>query len=189
MKQAWAVGVVCLALAACSSGGSSSVGEDGETKPGSLAELTPSQMCEFLPTATVEKAYDVTIAETKGDEIGRVPVRSVSCDYSEEGIGFEFETSVELTHDESAQKSLDQEFTDLDDKVVDYQRVDGLGEPAGYGPDAKLEEFGGDVLAVVIRLDGEMVMVTLEVKRDDGGLEQLKPLATALTDALKSKLE
>lgn len=183
-----------LLLGACSNSA-----EDGDAGwQTALEDLTPDRLCELLPTDAIEQALDVAVTDAEGAESGRPPILSSRCRY---GVEFTLEevdllppaltTSVGQTLDKSVDEVLDDAFTDLVDEsepVRDYERVDGLGEGAGYGNDplhgGNLDE---SLLVVVFTAGDERFQFDINVSPRTP-LEQLKPLAVELLTGLEAEL-
>lgn len=196
-----------LLLGACSesTGGSdggdggSGGGDGGSQRQTALEGLTPQRLCELLPNDSVEQALGVVVKKAEGDEAGRPPILSKTCRYS---IDFELTdvegasvpmvtTDVQQTLDKSVDEVLDRAFTDVtadNEPVRDYERVDGIGEGAGYGMDPLLD---GSVkqtqLVVVFTVGEERFQLDIGVS-PDAELDQLRPLATELASALDAEL-
>lgn len=181
--------VVGLLLSGC--------GDDGPPEPegAALSKLSGDDMCGLLPKSDVEQAFQDKVTKVKGDSMAKAPFTIVSCHY---GVEFELmevetlppsvDTKVSMGYrKKDTQQSLDQAFRDLDDKVVDYQPVDGVGTAAGFGPNAMLEDLGGHVLVVLFDAGGESYKLEVGAS-PKGTLDQLKPLAEKVLAGLQKQL-
>jgi hypothetical protein len=177
-----------LLLAACTSA------VDGAGTDNVLEGLGGQRLCELLPKETVEQKLGVVIADAKGSEIGVIGRR---CSYSVDfdTLGPEEEVpritiGLEDNYRETVDDILDYTFADdpaaRPMKVTDYQRVDGLGEAAGYGfePSSGAAE---SQLAVVFAVGEELLNFEVQATPPTP-LEKLQPLATELLAALETEL-
>lgn len=171
--------------------------EDAPSAPKepALGKLSADEMCGLLPKADVEGAFADKVTEVAGRRMAKMPFTIVSCHY---GIEFELmevetlppgvDTQVSLGYrKKDTQQSLDQAFKDLDDKVVDYQQVDGLGTAAAFGRNAMHEDLGGHVLVVLFDAGGESYKLEVSAS-PKATLDQLKPLAEKLLAGLEKQL-
>jgi hypothetical protein len=186
-----------LLLGACSD----SAEDSGSGEPRwqtALEDLTPERLCELLPDDAIKQALDLDVKDTKGTKIGRPPILIKTCRYSVEFALAEVDTlppavttGVGQIRDKSVDEVLDDAFTDITDEskpVGDYERVDGLGDDAGYGTGplggGTLDE---SLLVVVFTAGDEQFKLDLTVSPKTP-LEQLKPLATDLLTGLAAEL-
>lgn len=184
-----------LVVAALVAGCSEESPPQSQPQPGAgLTELSGDELCDLLPAKSVEDAFGDKVTKTKGDSTAKAPFTIVSCKYSIDFKLAEVETlppgaevKVSLPARGDEKQALDRAFTDLDDKVVRYEQVDGLGVAAGFGPDATLEDLGGDQLVVLIDAGGERYEMSVGAT-PKATLEQLKPLAEELLPGLTKTL-
>lgn len=194
MVRAFVLSSCLLLLGACTA----ETGNTGEPKQETVLEgLTPERLCELLPSGTIEETLDVVVNEAKGRQSGRPPILDKTCRYELEFALADVETlppavttGVQQTRDKSVDEVLDRAFTDLseeNDKVTPYERVDGLGEGAGYGDNPLL---GADLpesqLVVVFTAGGERFVFDVTVSPRTP-LEKVTPLATGLLTALEGE--
>lgn len=199
--RAWMVAASAAALVVAIGGcgadepGSTTGGGPPEAAVGDpLSELGGDQLCGLLPKADAEDAMDVKVASVEGKAMAKAPFTIVSCTYQadSETPNAEFnppkvETRVAGSYRGDAQQALDRVFTDTDDKVIDYQKVDGLGVVAGYGAEPVLAEFGGQQLVVLFEAGGERYDLRVRAT-PEGELDKLRPLAEKVLPALTKKL-
>jgi hypothetical protein len=190
-----------LLLGACSDSGADETKDAGTGLPSqetALESLTPDRLCELLPNDAVEQALDVKVNETSSRETGRPPFLSMTCTYDLEFELMEVEIlppsvriDVGQIRDKGVDELLDDAFTDLIDDsrpVGDYERVDGLGEGAGYGADPTHGGALDQSQLVVIFKVGDEVLRSVVAVSPQTPLDQMKPLATDLLKALESEL-
>lgn len=166
-----------------------------DSEGAALSKLSGDDMCGLLPKPDVEQAFADKVTKVKGDSMAKAPFTIVSCRYAIEFELMEVETlppsvntKVSMGYrKKNLQQSMDKAFTDLDDKVVDYEQVDGLGTAAGFGPDAMLEDLGGHVLVVLFDAGGESYKLEVGAS-PKATLDQLKPLAEKLLAGLQKQL-
>lgn len=184
-----------LLLAACTPPGQSGLGSLALFRP--LAELSVDEMCPLVKKQTIETAFGVTVIDALGDELGRGALRGVICRYRADtangdyaasaGAPLRILTSIDVDFHRDAPTALDESFTDVAGKVVDYQRVAGLGEMAGFGPDVAPGGREGSVLAVVFSANHARMVLTVQATH---GVElaQLEPIAAELLAGLNAEL-
>lgn len=187
----------CLLLVGACAGEAGS--GDTPQQQTALEGLTPERLCELLPDDTIEQTLDVVVEKAGGRQSGRPPILSKTCRYSLEFTLQEVETlppavttNLKQTRDKSVDEVLDYAFTDhLDENkhVTPFERVDRLGEGAGYG-DAPLlagQQLPQSQLVVVFTAGGERLSfdVTITPKTP---LEKLIPLAEDLLTGLETEL-
>lgn len=190
-----------LLLGACSDSGSDGAGDAGTGLPKqdtALEGLAADRLCELLPNDAIERALDVTVTDTNTRETGKPPFLSKTCTYDLEFELAEVDllppavtTNVGQVRDKGVDELLDDAFTDLVDEskpVGDYERVEGLGDGAGYGKEAMNGgELDQSLLVVVFTSGDERLKFDITVSPQTP-LEQLKPLATDLLKGLESEL-
>lgn len=144
----------------------------------------------MLPLKLVERQFDdVEFRRAEGHVSGRGLIAGVSCHYGGDGLGLD--TTVRRTSRAiGVQEALDLVFTevdaDLNEELIEYERLDGLGAAAGYGPTVPLG-LAGNTLAVIIVVGQNTYKVGLRTM-PDATLEQLKPLAEVLVPRVESAL-
>lgn len=181
-----AVSIACLlGLTGCTSADGGSGGTGDLQSP--IKSLSGDELCRMLPLKLVERQFDdVEFRRPEGRVDGRLPNPSPSCYYG--GVGLGLTTRVDTTlRPLGVQGNLDLAFTevdaDLNEEVLEYERVDGLGAAAGYGP-------------VPLGMASNHLVVIFEVRHGhyelkltaSAELEQLKPLAEALVPRAQSAL-
>lgn len=191
-----------LLLGACAEktggGGAEGGGGGAQRQDTVLESLTPKRLCALLPDDTIEQTLDVVVTESKGRESGRPPILNKTCRYrlefelaDVEVLPPDVTTGVAQTRDKGVDELLDRAFTDLADEseqVKPYERVDGLGEGAGYGDNPFLEsDLPESQLVVVFTAGGERFIFDVTVSPRTP-LDQLTPLATELLAALEAEL-
>jgi hypothetical protein len=186
--------VSCLLLAGACTGETEAESPTGGTV---LAGLTPERLCALLPVDTIEQTLDVVVTDTKSRQSGRPPILSKTCRYEVEFALADVEllppaitVDVKQTRDKGIDETLDHEFTDLmaeNAKTAPYERVDGLGEAAGYGDNPTLgSELPESQLVVVFTAGGERFAFDVSVSPHTP-VEKLTPLATDLLGALEAE--
>lgn len=191
LTMRWAAPVAILAalLAACSDPAPAG---DGERV--TLDSLTGAQVCELVDRATIDKAFGVAISASLPGNTGSGDERTASCMHTPQAPAgqdvddmFTLSTFVSAAEGGSVTAALAGHFEDMHGKPVDYQRVDGLGDGAGYADKSKHVRLGEDQLAAVLDVDGKLVEVVLTVE-PKGTAQQLKPVAAELLNGLEAKL-
>jgi hypothetical protein len=187
----------CLFLVGACAGEAGS--EDTPEQETALVGLTPERLCELLPDDTIEQTLDVVVRKAGGRQSGRPPILSKTCRYSLEFSLQEVETlppavttNLKQTRDKSVDEVLDYAFTDLADEnkhVTPFERVEGLGEGAGYGDTPLLagNQLPESQLVVVFTAGGERLVFDVTVSPKTP-VEKLTPLAEDLLTALESEL-
>lgn len=181
-----ALALACLlGLTACSSADSEPEGTRNPTE-----SLSGDDLCRMLPLDRVERQFDdVEFFRAEGQESGRGLDTGISCNYG--GGGLSLRTTVrKLLARQTVEAHLDLEFTevdvDLNEEVIEYERLDGLGAAAGYGQTVPLG-LAGNTLAVILIVGRNQYKVGLST-RPDATLEELKPLAEVLVPHVQSAL-
>jgi hypothetical protein len=196
LVRAFALLSCLLLVGACA--GETGSGDTPEQET-ALEGLTPERLCELLPDDTIEQTLDVVVKKAGGRQSGRPPILSKTCRYSLEFSLQEVETlppavttNLKQTGDKSVDEVLERAFTDLVDEnkpVTPFERVEGLGEGAGYG-DAPLlagQELPESQLVVVFTAGDEQLSFDVTVTPKTP-LEKLTPLAEDLLTALETEL-
>lgn len=194
-----------LMMSACSSDdepptpveASMAAGADQEVS--ALEQLSGEQLCELLTTAAIERELDTTVAQSESTERGRAPVMQApyfltrECDYETDTFDLSTEVTTKWDENSSDQDVLDDVFTDpISEPEVagEYQQLPGLGEVAGYGPDATLAEadVAKRLLGVVFYVGEERLLLTVHTL-GQAELAQLQPLAEELLSGLENALK
>jgi hypothetical protein len=187
----------CLLLVGACAGEAGS--EDTPEQATALEGLTPERLCELLPDDTIEQTLDVVVKKAGGRQSGRPPILSKTCRYSLEFTLQEVATlppavttNLKQTRDKGVDEVLDYAFTDLADEnkhVTPFERVEGLGEGAGYGDVPLLagQELPQSQLVVAFTAGRERFSFDVTVSPKTP-LEKLSPLAEDLLTALVTEL-
>lgn len=187
----YALALACvLGLSACTSAGGGPGGAND--KRSGFDSLTGDEMCRMLPLDLVQRHFpDVEFYRTKGRVTGRDggafgSTRGVDCHYGGDSLGLD--TTVQRTlGGRDVDAHLDLEFTDVNDQVIDFRRVSGLGSGAGFGRSPGLGDIASSTLAVIF--DAGSGQYKLELSTiPDAQLRQLKPLAEALLPRIQDAL-
>lgn len=195
LRSAVNAGAAVLLLAACTPPGYVEFGSLELFRP--LAKLSVDEMCPLVKKETIETAFGVTVTEALADELGRDALRGVICRYradtengayeSSSGAPLRILTSIDVSFHRDAPTALNESFTDVEGKVVDYQPVAGLGEMAGYGPDVAPGGRDGSVLTVVFSANRARLVLTVQAT-SGAELAQLELIAAELLAGLNAEI-
>ena len=186
----------CLLLVgACS--GEAGPGDTLEQETG-IESLTPERLCELLPDDTIEQTLDVVVKKAGGRQSGKPPILTKTCRYSLEFSLQEVETlppavttNLKQTQDKNVDEVLDYAFTDHlgEGKPEPFERVEGLGEGAGYGDTPLLagQQLPESQLVVVFTAGDERLSFDVTVTPKTP-VEKLVPLAEDLLTGLETEL-
>ncbi|MQA61649.1 MAG: hypothetical protein GEU86_09150 [Actinophytocola sp.] len=174
-----------------------------QPEPGSVELFRPlravsvDEMCSMVAKQTIEVAFGVSVTDAQADERGRGALRGLICRYRADtanddyaasaGAPLRVVTTLDVDFHLDAPTALDESFTDVAGEVVDYQRVAGLGEMAGFGPDVAPAGRDGSVLSVIFSANRARLLLTVETL-PDAELAQLKPIAVELLAGLNAEL-
>lgn len=176
-----------LGLIGCSSADGGSGGAGDTQSP--IESLSGDDLCRMLPLKLVERQFDdVEFRRTEGRVDGRLPNPSPSCYYGGDVLGLT--TRVDTTlRPLGVQGNLDLAFTevdtDLNEEVIEYERVEGLGAAAGYGPVPL--GMASNHLVVIFEVGHDHYELKLRTSAE-AKLKQLKPLAEVLVPPLQLAL-
>lgn len=205
LKTAGLLAAATVLLAGCSGdgdsggGGGGATGEPtGEQGSGPLAGLTPDALCATVDHATIERQFNEPVADELSGVNPPEQRGSVVCEYLSKSF-VESDTldgglvvTVKVTPARDAptpQEALDAYMIGgPEHETVDYQRVDGLGEIAGYAGSELDVGPAGSHLAVLIDIDGELIEVVTRAE-PEGTLEALRPIAEQLVDGVLAELD
>lgn len=178
--------VAALLLAACTPPGYVESGSLARFRP--LAALSADEMCPLVRKQTIETAFGVTVDEALGDELGRGALRGVVCRYrADTATPLRVLTSIDVSFHRDDPTALEEGFTDVAGKVVDYQPVADLGVMAGFGPDVAPGGRDGSVLAVVFSANRARLVLTVQAT-PGAELAQLEPIAAELLAGVNKEL-
>ena len=158
-----------------------------EVRP-TVEPLADDELCQRVPLEVVNETVPVPFAQAEPG-VGVIP----QCRYS---IEFDPNSSAprpavtlmaDLVTGDPKPDAVDEEFRDENDQVVAYQRIEGLGDAAGYGP--YLRDPGSDTtyLVVLQGIEGGHWQIFAEVKHPDAGgitVEALRAFADRVLLAL-----
>lgn len=157
------ISVAVLALAGCDGG-----------------DLTgEGKLCELVPAEQVQELLDVELGSVTGT-VGKGVPPSGDCTYGlDDPSAYVLMTVFSRSTDPTTPyERITHLFEDLDGQVLDFQRVEGLGEAAGFGP---TEHWDGSNLNVVFMLPtggpAELRIFSGEQLDRKPTLEQLRPIA------------
>ncbi|MEU6645950.1 hypothetical protein ABZ863_25845 [Saccharomonospora sp. NPDC046836] len=194
-----------LTLTACASGEGASQADDttttadeGQATP-ALEKLSGDQLCGLLPAAAIEQHLGTTVRGSEGGERGRAPEMQSpyfltrECEYDTDGFpSLSTDVTTEWDDNTSDDEVLRKVFTDSASESGtegDYERVQGLGDVAGFGGDATLSnaDVAARHLGVVFHVGGERLLLTVSTlgKAD---LAQVRPLAEQVLSGLEQAL-
>lgn len=150
-----------------------------------LVQLSGREMCALLPVRDVKRAFDAKV-ELVGNSKRDTPPQLVSCGYAIHGTSRAADG--ELPNLNTIVRWPVGNKDAIDDAFGDarYQRVDGLGVAAGFGPGSV---FGADghKLVVLFGAGGERYQLGVGLTSTTT-LKQLKPLAEKLLTGLQAQL-
>ncbi|GAB3451339.1 hypothetical protein [Actinophytocola sediminis] len=193
-----------MTLSACSSedeptppGGDTSAKPDA-TGGSALEKLSGDQLCELLPSASIERDLATTVEESESTERGRAPAMETpyfltrECDYKTSTFNLSTEVNSEWDEDAADKDVLDSVFTDPtveNPTPGEYEQVPDLGTVAGFGPDAVLAgaDVAGVKLGVVFTIGEERLSLTVHTL-GKAELAQLRPLTEELLTGLQETL-
>lgn len=150
--------------------------------------LTSEQLCARVPLDVVNETVPVPFAEA-WPGIGAI----ADCRYETEFDPNDsaprprIALSADLLTGSPDDATLDDSFRDESDNVVDYQRITGLGDDAGYGPYTRSPDT--TQLAVLLVVENAYWVVEIQVEHPSAGgvtVDQLRALAERVLDVLPS---
>lgn len=175
-------------------------GERTEDKAsGPLAGLDGDKLCAMVDRATIEEQFHEPIRDTLGGVNPPEQRGSVVCDYVTESllesdvedIDEALSISVKVTDVSdkatTVEEALDAYLVDSDGKTVDYERVDGLGDAAGYAGSELGVRLDENQLVAILEVDGAFIEVVAS-SEPVGTLDQLRPIADELVKGVESEL-
>jgi hypothetical protein len=168
---------------------------DGETPVSvqvypSVEEPSAEQLCALVPLDVVNETVPVPFAEAEPGVGAIAECRyQTAFDPNAGTRGPAITLLADLRSGEPEPTALDDEFRDENDRVVDYQRLTGLGDSAGYGPYTRAPGSGSTYLVVLQGIENGYWEVSLEVQRPDAGgitVEALRAFTERVLEALPS---
>lgn len=153
---AGALTITAAVLLAGCSGGEVEVTTTEDKADGGPGGVSGARLCELVPQELVQDLLEDDIAAVDAKVSGSGEVATALCLYRTQGGLATYAVQSTLTvskfaDDRAAQERLDMMFEDLDDKPLKFERIDGLGDAAGFGPTA---HEGYHQFSVIFPMDG-----------------------------------
>lgn len=161
--------------------------------------LAAIDLCGMVDHATIEGQFNEPVVDAQGGREEHIERETVSCIYVMKSLmtadmenlneALDVSTRLQAATDQArtAEEALDAYLVDQNDEVVNYERVDGLGEVAGYADSALGVALGENHLVAILEVDGGFVAVVTK-SSPEGTVEQLRPIAEELVKGVETKL-
>lgn len=151
-------------------------------------EPTAEQVCALVPLTVVNETVPVPFAEAEPG-VGAIAECRYRTEFDQNSSAPRpsITLSASLLTGAPQDTALDDSFRDENDEVVEYQRLTGLGDDAGYGPYTRTPD--STLLAALLSIDHGYWTIEIQVEHPEAGsvtVDQLRALAVHVLNVLPS---